>query len=35
MFEKEIPQRQVAEQLSLSLGKVNKMHKEWQASKEF
>lgn len=35
MFEQKIPQRQVAEQLNLSLGKVNKMHKEWEASKDF
>lgn len=35
MFEQDVPQRKVAEQLDLSLGKVNKMHKDWKASKDF
>jgi hypothetical protein len=31
LFEKQIPQREIAKQLGLSLGKVNKLHREWES----
>jgi hypothetical protein len=34
LFEQGLPQRKVAEQLNLSLGKVNKLHKRWKEAKE-
>lgn len=34
MFEKGATQREVAEQLTLSLGKVNKLHKRWEGKSE-
>jgi hypothetical protein len=34
LFEKKVVQRQVAEQLKISLGTVNKLHKQWKKEKE-
>ena len=34
MFGKQAPQREVAKQLGLSLGKVNKLHKQWKDEQE-
>jgi len=34
LFEKKVPQREVAKQLELSLGKVNKLHKRWEGKSE-
>jgi hypothetical protein len=34
LFEKNVAQRDIAKQLNLSLGKINKLHKKWETEKQ-